>query len=181
MLSGGSAVSSSATWAASTVTVHDSADANSVDESSVKLVGPPLTVAVCEPLFAHATVNQLPITLTGSLKVTVIVASSATLVAFGAGAVAITNGATSPSAPSPPNVSTAKPSHSSAGSNESLGLVSPALTLDLLRSVLSAVLTRPVPHSVPGSKPTWPIESIIVVPLRSTTASSPLNQPAPFV
>ena len=50
-------------------------------------------------------------------------------------------------------------------------------SLALRRSVLSAVLVSPVPHSVPGSTPIWPITSRIVVPLRRTTASSPLNQP----
>src|SRR6266545_2951156 len=58
---------------------------------------------------------------------------------------------------------------------------SPATTDTLRRNVLSAVLVTPVPHSVPGSKPTWPMLSITVVPLRSTTASSPLNQPGPLV
>ena len=58
---------------------------------------------------------------------------------------------------------------------------SPASTLALRRSVLSAVLVSPVPHSVPGSTPICPITSRIVVPLRRTTASSPLNQPEPFV
>ena len=55
--------------------------------------------------------------------------------------------------------------------------VSPATIVGLRRSVLSAVLVTPVPHSVPGSTPIWPITSSTVVPLRSTTASSPLNQP----
>jgi hypothetical protein len=47
--------------------------------------------------------------------------------------------------------------------------------------VLSAVLVSPEPHSVPGSTPATPIASTIVLPFRRTTASSPLNQPAPFV
>ena len=38
----------------------------------------------------------------------------------------------------------------------------PALIDDLRRRVLSAVLARPAPHSVPGSQPTWPITSTIV-------------------
>ena len=78
-------------------------------------------------------------------------------------------------------MSVAKPSHSTAGSKASEPFASPASTLALRRSVLSAVLVSPVPHSVPGSTPIWPITSRIVVPLRRTTASSPLNQPAPFV
>src|SRR6266542_2941476 len=81
--------------------------------------------------------------------------------------------------PRPPKVSTAKPSHSTAGSNASAPLVSPASTEGLRRSVLSAVLVSPAPHSAPGSKPIWPITSRIgppAPPLRSTTASSPLYQ-----
>ena len=37
------------------------------------------------------------------------------------------------------------------------------------------VLVRPVPHSVPGSKPIWPKTSMTVAPLRSTIASSPFQ------
>ena len=58
--------------------------------------------------------------------------------------------------PSPPNVSVAKPSHCVAGSNASVPFGSPSVTPGLRRSVLSAVLARPVPHSVPGSKPDLP-------------------------
>ncbi len=84
-------------------------------------------------------------------------------------------------APSPSNVSVAKPSHCSAGSNTSFGTASPAHTPALRRSVLSAVDTSPVPHSVPGSLPTWPNESTTTSARRSTMASSPLYQPAPLV
>ena len=73
------------------------------------------------------------------------------------------------------------PSHSTEGSNASAPFGSPSVIVALRRSVLSAVLVSPDPHSVPGSKPIWPITSSTVVPLRRTTASSPLNQPAPFV
>src|SRR5919106_4525940 len=66
--------------------------------------------------------------------------------------------------PRPSNVSVGDPSHSTAGSNVSFTTVSPAATEGLRRSVLSAVLTSPVPHSVPGSKPTCPIESRTVDP-----------------
>ena len=83
--------------------------------------------------------------------------------------------------PSPSNVFVGNPSHSTAGSKASPPFGSPAVIVALRRSVLSAVLVSPDPHSVPGSKPTWPITSSTVVPLRSTTASSPLNQPEPFV
>ncbi len=53
-------------------------------------------------------------------------------------------------APSPPKVLLAKPSHSRAGSKGFVGSVSPAQMLALRRSVLSAVLTRPEPHSDVG-------------------------------
>src|SRR3954471_24005844 len=52
--------------------------------------------------------------------------------------------------PRPLNVSVAKPSHSTAGSKASAPFVSPALIESFRRSVLSAVLVSPVPHSVPG-------------------------------
>ncbi len=80
--------------------------------------------------------------------------------------------------PRPSNVSTAKPSHSAAGSKAFAPLVSPMQTEALRRSVLSAVLVRPVPHSDPGSKPIWPNASTIVPlapPLRSAMASSPFQ------
>jgi hypothetical protein len=55
--------------------------------------------------------------------------------------------------PSPLKVSVGKPAHSTAGSKASAPPVSP-VTIDVLRrSVLSAVLVSPDPHSVPGSTP----------------------------
>ena len=58
---------------------------------------------------------------------------------------------------------------------------SPAHTSGRRRSVLTAVEASPVPHSVPGSVPIWPSESIAVPSLASTIASSPLNHPLPLV
>ena len=52
------------------------------------------------------------------------------------------------------------------------------MIMDLRRKVLSAVDVRPLPHSEPGSTPTWPMLANTVPlapPTRSTTASSPLN------
>src|SRR5215207_11239978 len=69
MLSGGSPASWSVTCAATTVTVQRSPPAKSTPGLSVKVVGPPVTTAVCAPLVAQETVNQLPATFTGSLKV----------------------------------------------------------------------------------------------------------------
>ena len=68
------------------------------------------------------------------------------------------------------------------GRTRSVPTGSPWQTVALRRNVLSAVLVRPAPHSVPGSKPSLAdhVEHD-VVPLRRTTASSPLNQPEPFV
>src|SRR5688572_4866844 len=83
--------------------------------------------------------------------------------------------------PSCANVSLANPSHSTDGSNAFEPSTSPDVTLSFRLSVLSAVEVNPVPHSVPGSNPIWPITSITVEPFLRTTASSPLNQPEEFV
>ena len=63
--------------------------------SSVKVVGPPLTVAGWSPS-GHVIANQVPVVLTGSLNVIVTLLSSATPVASSAGVVAAMNGAASP-------------------------------------------------------------------------------------
>jgi len=84
-------------------------------------------------------------------------------------------------APRPSNVSVAKPSHSTDGSKASVPSASPAQTVDFRCSVLSAVDVRSDPHWEPGSNPIWPMTSRTVVPFRSTTASSPLKNPAPLV
>src|SRR5215208_1909810 len=65
IVSGGSFASWSETCDAVTVTVHVSPVAKFVAGSSVNVVGPPLTVAACEPLVAQAIVNQAPVTFTG--------------------------------------------------------------------------------------------------------------------
>src|SRR2546426_2942828 len=90
--SGGSMRSWSVTFAARTVTVHDSAMAKSASGFSVNDVGPPAAVAVCTPLAAQAMANQAPLTFTGSAKVTSTLASSATPDAPLAGAVEATAG-----------------------------------------------------------------------------------------
>jgi hypothetical protein len=78
-------------------------------------------------------------------------------------------------APMPSRVLFGKPSHSMAGSKGSAPSVSPAAMCALRRIVLSAVLAAPVPHSVPGSNPIWPITSTRAPPLRRATASSPFQ------
>ena len=94
--SGGSAASRSLTWAATTVTVHDSLPPKSTSGSRVKAVGPPVTTAVCAPLEVHAIANQAPLTATGSEKVIVTSVVGSTLDAPEAGEMAATDGATSP-------------------------------------------------------------------------------------
>src|SRR5919202_2763050 len=96
MVSGGSFVSWSLTLAAKTVTVQVSLAAKSEDGSSVKVVGPPLTVALCEPLVPQEIEYQEPLTFTGSLKVIETFAFTATSAAPFAGVVLETDGATSP-------------------------------------------------------------------------------------
>src|SRR6266540_3651256 len=85
MLSGGSFVSWSVTFAAKTVTVQVSAAAKSESGSSVKLVGPPLTVAVWAPLVVQLSEYQEPVTSTGSLKpiVTLLLTATSTAPALG--------------------------------------------------------------------------------------------------
>ena len=85
-------MSASLTDAATTVTVHDSLASKSASGSSVKPLGPPVTAAVWAPLVAQLMVYQSA-TLTGSLKVTVIGAASATPVAPFVGVVEATVGA----------------------------------------------------------------------------------------
>src|SRR4051812_35685913 len=143
------------TLAAMTVTVQVSFSAKSLDGSRVYVVGPPLPVAAREPL-AQVMSYQAPDTVTGSEKLIEMFASSATLPAPDDGVVEATDGPTSPTPcePRPLNVSVAKPPPSALGSKMSEPLPSPVVIESLRRSVLSAVLARPLPHSVPGSKPT---------------------------
>src|SRR5919199_3402542 len=96
MLSGGSVASWSGTFAAKTFTVHVSEPAKSASGLSVKVVGPPLTVAVWPPLELQVIEYQLPVTFTGSLNVIVTSELSATLPAPSAGFVLETTGAWSP-------------------------------------------------------------------------------------
>src|SRR5512139_1778803 len=77
------------------VTVQDSLFAKSASGSSVNVVGPPPTTAVCAPLVPQEIPNQEPLTSTASLKVTSMFAAAATLVAPLAGVVPVTIGAAS--------------------------------------------------------------------------------------
>ena len=93
---GGSSASWSLTRAASTLSVHDSPSTKSCVGLSVKVVGPPLVVAACGPLTRHARLNQSAASPTGSLKTTVIDASSAASTDPLAGVTLMTTGAGSP-------------------------------------------------------------------------------------
>src|SRR5919199_5877368 len=95
MLSGGSFVSWSVTFAAKTVTVQVSPWTKSLVGSSVKVVGPPLTVALWPSLVPHEIEYQLPATSTGSLNVIEMFALTETSVAPLAGVVLATDGAVS--------------------------------------------------------------------------------------
>jgi len=75
--------------------VQDSLSEKSVAGSSVKVVGPPVCPAGCDPLVAHPIVYQLPVTLTASLNMIETVAFFATPVAPASGDVAVTAGAKS--------------------------------------------------------------------------------------
>src|SRR5262245_3617361 len=73
MLSGGSFVSWSVTCAAKIVTVQVSPLVKSTFGLMVKVVGPPVTTVAAGkrvPLVLQTIWNQLPVTFTGSLKVT---------------------------------------------------------------------------------------------------------------
>src|SRR5690349_16745296 len=73
MLSGGSALSWSETWAANTVTEHVSLKAKSTFGLMVKVVGPPVTTVSATlrvRLVGHTVWQQLPLTLTRSWNVT---------------------------------------------------------------------------------------------------------------
>src|SRR5262249_57222463 len=76
----------------------------------VNVDGPPLTVAVCGPLEAHESVNQVPLTFTGSLNVTVILLLRGTFVAPFAGTVLETDGGCSVEEGVSEKSSTARPS-----------------------------------------------------------------------
>ena len=98
IVSGGSFASWSAACAAKTVVVQLSPGAKSAFGLTVNTVGPPLTAVSATlrvPLVAQTIWNQLPLTFTGSLNVTVTFALRTTPVAPFAGPVVETDGAAS--------------------------------------------------------------------------------------
>src|SRR5438874_12964020 len=96
MLSGGSTVSTSLIPGASTVTVQTSPFGRfEVGSSVIVEPGEPLTLNACALPVGHSTVNELPVAVTGSLKVTSMFVFFATSVAPSAGLVLDTLGAAS--------------------------------------------------------------------------------------
>src|SRR6476469_226974 len=98
MLSGGSFAAWSVTCAAKTVTVTNSPLAKSTFGLIVNVVGPPVTTVSATlrvPLVAPTIWNQLPVTLTGSLNVMLMLVLFACWVAPLVGVVAVTLGAAS--------------------------------------------------------------------------------------
>src|SRR5262245_6912424 len=81
--------------AATMVTVQCSPGVKATAGWSVKVMGPPITVATCVPLSTQSSVNQAPLTVTASLNVTVTSVLAGTFVAPSAGMVLETNGAAS--------------------------------------------------------------------------------------
>src|SRR5882762_6128435 len=96
MLSGGSTRSWSETSFLLMVTVHCSAPPKSTSGLIVKVVGPPVVIAVCSPLLAHDIWIQFAETFTGSSNVTVISVLLFTPVAPLAGDTPSTTGDRSP-------------------------------------------------------------------------------------
>src|SRR5947208_11868286 len=96
MLSGGSIASTSLIPAARTVTVQ-TAPFGRFDVGSSVIVEPgePLRVNDCAEPVGHSSVNELPLAVTGSLKLTTMFAFLATSVAPSAGVVVLTLGAAS--------------------------------------------------------------------------------------
>src|SRR5437879_5637383 len=96
MLSGGSTVSTSLIWFAITVTVQTVPFGRSEVGSSVIVEpGEPLTLKASGVPVGHSIVNELPVAVTGSLKLMSMFVLRATSVAPSAGLVLVTDGAAS--------------------------------------------------------------------------------------
>src|SRR5215212_6703736 len=96
MLSGGSTVSTSATWPLTTVTVQTAADGRLALGSSVTAEpGEPETANALGVAVGHSSVNELPVAVTYSLKLTTMLPPCATSTAPFAGLVLETEGASS--------------------------------------------------------------------------------------
>src|SRR2546421_12879036 len=96
MLSGGSTASTSLIPLAKTVTVQIVASGRSaVGSSVIDEPGEPLTEKLFAVPVGHSSVNELPLAVTGSLKVTTMFVFTSTPVAPSAGDVLVTEGAAS--------------------------------------------------------------------------------------
>src|SRR5918912_3946288 len=96
MLSGGSTESTSLIPLASTVTVQTSPFGRfEVGSSVIAEPGEPLTENACAEPVGHSSVNELPLAVTGSLKLTTMFVFTATWSAASAGDVVVTVGAAS--------------------------------------------------------------------------------------
>src|ERR671932_2645161 len=96
MLSGGSTASTSLIWFAITVTVQTVPAGRSAFGSSVMAEpGDPLTLNAFDVPVGHSIVNELPVAVTASLKLTTTLEFRSTSVALSAGEVVVTDGAAS--------------------------------------------------------------------------------------
>src|SRR5213083_357711 len=96
MLSGGSTESTSLIWFAITLTEQTVASGRSLVGSSViDEPGEPLTEKLFGVPVGHSSVNELPLAVTGSLKLTTMFVFTATWSAPAAGDVLVTDGAAS--------------------------------------------------------------------------------------
>src|SRR5437016_3678474 len=96
MLSGGSIESTSLIWFAITFTEQTVPSGRSLVGSSViDEPGEPLTEKLSAVPVGHSIVNELPLAVTGSLKLTTMFVFTATCVAASAGEVLVTDGAAS--------------------------------------------------------------------------------------
>ncbi len=180
-------VSTSRTAEPTTVSVQASPGAKSALGSRVEVTRLLVRVKVLVPLTLQERVKAPAAAVTGSEKVTVTFEPSATAALPVAGEVDTTVGAASVGGATVDGV----------GAEAADGVDGEAVPLDggvegvvgdgvagldraLRRSVLSAVEVRPVPHSVPGSKPTWPMTSMTTEFLRRTTASLPFQLALPL-
>src|ERR671927_1513829 len=93
MLSGGSTVSTSLIWLAITLTEQTVPSGRSLVGSSViDEPGEPLTARLSGVPVGHSSVNELPLAVTGSLKLTTMFVFTATWSAVSAGEVVVTVG-----------------------------------------------------------------------------------------
>src|ERR687886_2566402 len=96
MLSGGSTASTSLIWFAITVTLQTvPAGRSEFGSSVIAEPGEPLTLNAFDVPVGHSIVNELPVAVTASLKLTTMLLFRSTSVALSAGEVVVTDGAAS--------------------------------------------------------------------------------------